>query len=456
MPLAVASDAPDLSYVAEGVTESVINDLSRLQQVRVMARSTVYRYKSLGLDPMAAGAAMKVRAVLTGKISRRGNNLLVNVELVSVSDGARLWGKQYELTAADLISVQDRIATEIATGLRLKLTADDRANLRRPQTRDSEAYRLYLEARFFWNKRSKEGFEKAIGLFEAAINRDPRFAKAYAGLADSYGLLGRDDAPTREYLPKAQAAARRALEIDEELAEAHASLGMIAAVYEWNFQEAEREFHRAIEIDPSYSTAHHWYAVHLASQSEFKLAEAQLRQAAELDPLSPIIALSSGYPASFQRHDEEAIRAARKALELDPGFPAALEDLMIYSERLGRREEAMQLAAALLRARSQPALADLVQATCRQSGYQAALRKWTEAEEARAAKEWVSPLRIAILAMRAGDLDKSFIWLARALDARNPGLVYLNVDPKYDALRSDPRLRPILRRIGLKSRATSI
>jgi serine/threonine-protein kinase len=417
-----------------------------------MARSTVYRYRAKGLDPMAAAAEMKVHAVLTGTISKHGDNFLVAAELVGVPAGTRLWGNKYELTAKDLISVQDRIASEIATGLGLRLSSDDRARLSPVHPTDPAAYRSYLQARYFWNQRSKEGYLKSIELFQAAIARDPGYARAYAGLSDSYSFLGRDEAPTPEFMPRAKAAVERALAIDDKLGEAHASLAMMTFVHEWNFKAAEREYRRALDLDPGYANGHLLYGVFLASRGAFKESQAQLDQAAELDPLAPIIALCRGYPASYQGHVEPAIRAAREALDIAPAFPSALEDLMTYFERQGRQPEAMQQAVALLHARAQHELAGTVETEYRQSGYQAALRTWFDAEEQRAAKEYVSPLRIAILAMRTGNLDKAFAWMNRAVEDRNAGLVYLTVDPKYARLRSDPRFAQLCQHVGLKPR----
>ena len=294
MPLTTAAGSPELDYVADGITESVINNLSRLRQIRVMARSTVYSYRDKGLNAMAAAEEMKVHAVLTGTLSKRGDNVLLAAELVGVPEGTRLWGNHYELTAKELISVQDRIASEIATNLGLRLTSDDRARLSPSNPTDPEAYRLYLEARFFWNQRGKEGYLKSIELFQAAIARDPTYARAYAGLSDGYSFLGRDEAPTRDYMPKARAAAERALAIEDKLGEAHASLGMMNNVYEWNFPAAEREFRRALDLDPGYATAHLFYGVFLSAQGRLKEAQSQLDQAAELDPLSSIIALCRG------------------------------------------------------------------------------------------------------------------------------------------------------------------
>lgn len=452
MPFSTASNSPELDYMADGITESVINDLSQLRQVRVMARSTVYRYRARGLDPMAAAVEMKVHAILTGTISKRGDKFLVVAELVGVPEGTRLWGKQYELSAKELVSIQDRIALGIATSLELRLGSDDRARLLQSQPSDPEAYRLYLQARFFWNQRSKEGYLKSIELFQAAIARDPTYARAYAGLSDSYSFLGRDEAPTSEYMPKARAAVERALSLDDGLGEAHASLAMMTFVNEWNFKAAEHEYRRALDLDPSYATGHHLYGMYLASQGDFKQSQSQLDQAAQLDPLSPIIALCRGYPESYQGHIEPAIRAAEEALEMSPSFDPAIEDLMIYYERQGRQEAAMQQAVALLHVRGEHQLADAVQAANRRSGYRAALRTWFEAEEKRAAREYVSPLRIAILAMRAGDMDKAFAWLDEAINARNAGLVYLTVDPKYARLRSDPRFARVCERVGLNQR----
>jgi DNA-binding SARP family transcriptional activator/TolB-like protein len=450
MPIATAAGSPELDYIADGITESVINDLSQLRQVRVMARSIVYRYRAKGLDPMAAASEMKVQTALIGTIAKREGNLLLAAELVRVPEGTRLWGKQYELTGKDLISVQDRISSEIATSLGLRLSSIDRARLSPSHPTDPEAYRLYIQARFFWNRRSKEGYLKSIELFQAAIARDPSYARAYAGLSDSYSFLGRDEAPTKEYMARARQAAEQALALDEKLAEAHASLAMMSNVYEWNFPAAEREFRRALELDANDATTHLFYGVFLTAQGRLEQAQLQLDEAARLDPLSPIIALCRGYPASFKGDVNSAIRAAQEALELSPGFPAALEDLMVYFERQGRQDAAMKQAIALLHAREQHDLADTIEAVFRQSGYQAAVRAWFEAEEKRASSTYVSPSRIGQLAMRAGDMDKAFAWLNRAVDERNAALVYLGTDPKYDRLRSDSRYASLCARVGVR------
>jgi DNA-binding SARP family transcriptional activator/TolB-like protein/Tfp pilus assembly protein PilF len=453
MPLATAEGSRELDYVAEGITESVINELSQLRQVRVMARSIVYGYRAKGLDAMTAAAEMKVQTALIGTISKRGGNLLLAAELVRVPEGTRLWGNQYELSGKDLISVQDRISSEIAASLGLRLSSADRAHLAPWHPADPEAYRLYIQARFFWNRRSKEGYLKSIELFQEAIARDPAYARAYAGLSDSYSFLGRDEAPTKEYMPRAKEAAQKALALDEKLAEAHASLAMMSNVYEWNFAAAEREFKRALELDPSYPTTHLFYGVFLASQGRLEEAQLQLDEAARLDPLSPIIALCRGYPASFRGDINPAIGAAQEALELAPDFGAALEDLMIYFERQGRQDAAMKQAIALLHARAQDELAHTIESVFQKSGYQAALRRWFEAEEKRANTTYVSPSRIGQLAMRAGEMDKAFAWLNRAADERNPALVYLGIDPKYERLRSDSRYAALCARVGVRPAA---
>lgn len=447
MPLAAPAE---LDYVAEGITESVINELSHLPQLRVMARTTVYRYRARGTDPMAAAAEMKVDALLTGTLSKSGSTLTLETELVGVPDGRRLWGNRFSLNPRELISVQDRISSEIASGMRLQLTGTDRANLSPPHPTDAEAYRLYVQARYFWNQRSREGYLKSISLYQSAIERDPTYARAYAGLSDSFSFLGRDEEPTSQYMPKAKAAAQRALALDNNLSEAHGSLGMMSNVWEWNFPAAEQEFRKSLALDPNYATTHLFYGVFLASQGRLKESQVELDKAAELDPLSPIIALCRGYPENFAGHIEPAIRAARESLQISPGFESGHEDLMIYLERQGKQEPAMQNAVALLHARGQHELAEQVHSAYRQSGYQAAVRTWFEAEDHRASQIYVSPLRLAILAMRAGNMDKAFSWLDKAVEERNAGLVYLGIDPKYDRLRADPRFPAVCARVGIK------
>ncbi len=289
---------PDTEYLSDGLTESIINSLTQLPNLKVIARSSVFHYKGKETDPMAVGKELGVRAVLTGRIMQRGDSLKISVELVDVRDNKQLWGEQYERKVSDLLSVQREIAKEISSNLRLKLSGAEQTRVTKHYTENAEAYQLYLKGRYFWNKRTGEALKKSIEYFNQAIEKDPSYALAYAGLADAYVLLSPYSAGSpQESYPKAKAAAKRSLELDETLAEAHSSLAQALVLYDWNLPESNREFQRAIELNPNYATAHHWYGYgNLVTMERFDEAIAEMKRAQELDPLSLIINASSLLP----------------------------------------------------------------------------------------------------------------------------------------------------------------
>ncbi|HEY7616374.1 MAG TPA: winged helix-turn-helix domain-containing protein, partial [Terriglobales bacterium] len=286
LPLSNSSSDANLDYLGDGITESIINNLSQLERLKVMARSTVFHYKGKPTDPRTIGRELGVRAVLTGRVYQLGDKVMVDTELIDVADGSRLWGAQYNRKLSDLITLQEDIAVQITSTLQMKLTGEQRRLLARRATANSDAYQLYLRGRYYFNKRSETGFLKAAEYFQQAIALDSNYALAYTGLADCYGLLGYDSYPPREYFPKAQAMVSKALEIDGQLAEAHTSQAMIKALYERDWAGAESEFRRAIALNSGYSTAHHWYGIHLEAMGRFEEARKELRRALELDPLS--------------------------------------------------------------------------------------------------------------------------------------------------------------------------
>jgi TolB-like protein len=435
-----------LDYLADGLTEGLINSLSQLRPLRVMARSTVFAYKDRAISPREAGQAIGVRAVLAGRVARRGRDLVVSIELVDTRDGAQLWAARYAFELGELNAAPVRLAFEVAAALSVKPRGVDFA---RASTRDPRAYDAYLRGRWHWNQRTSAGYQKAIEYFEQASAVDPGYALAYAGLADAYGLLGWQSAPPRAYLPKARAMALRALSLDDRLAEGHTSLGMIKALYDWDWQGAEAEFRRAIELNPGYATAHHWLAVHLNGQGRHDEARAEFAQALALDPLSRIINANAGYPDHYQGRIEAAIVAYRKALDLDPGFATAHEDLSLALEQSGREAEAAAEVVRYLKAAGEPSLAERFERVSRERGYKPALQAWLDEVLRRANAAYVSPLQIAQLYLRTGNAPKALEWLERACDERSAGLVYLKTDPQYAPLRSDPRFPSLLARVGL-------
>ncbi|MEO8034471.1 MAG: protein kinase, partial [Acidobacteriota bacterium] len=321
LPLKNSSNDPESEYLAEGITDGIINKLSQLPKLKVMARSTVFRYKARDVDAQTVGRELRVRAVLTGRLQHVGDQLVINVELVDAADGSQLWGETYNRRLADLLQVQDEMSREIVEKLRMRLTGAEKKKLRAKQTVSPEAYQLYLKGRYHWNKRTEESLKRGIALFREAIDVDPSFAAAYAGLADSFVTLATNiPLPPRDAMPKAKAAAARAIEIDEGLAEAWVSLASVLWWYEWDPDGAEEAYRRAIALNASYPSAHDGYAMLLCARGRFDEAIEQITRAGELDPLSLIIAVHAGWPFYFARDYESAVRRFRKALDLDGNF----------------------------------------------------------------------------------------------------------------------------------------
>jgi DNA-binding SARP family transcriptional activator/TolB-like protein len=435
-----------LEFLADGLTEGLINSLSRLPGLRVMARSTVFRYKGHATDPRDAARATGVRALVTGRVVQQGSTLVVSAELVAADDGAQLWGRQYRLEPGQVTSAQAAIASDLATALALQLQPEAQRRLAEQDTRSPAAYRNYLLGRFFWNQRTADGFRKAIQEFDQAVRLDPSFAKAYAGLADCYGLLAFDTASPRENMTQARGMATRALQLDPNLPEAHTSLAMVKALYAWDWPGAEAAFRRAIELNPGAATAHHWLGVHLNGQGRRPEAEAALNRALELDPLSRIINVNAAYPAHFHGDYAAAERLYRRALELDPAFVVAHEDIALLYEQTGRTAEAAREIAITLRLSNEPGLATQFEAA---PTYPAKLKLLREHRISETRTQYVAPMVIAELSARLGDADQAFLWLDRALEQRAAPLVYLKVDPRYRLIRPDPRFAWLLRKIGL-------
>ncbi|MDQ3820496.1 MAG: tetratricopeptide repeat protein, partial [Acidobacteriota bacterium] len=327
LPLVNESHDPNVDWLTDGLTESIIYKLSQLPNLKVLARSTVFRYKGRDIDAAQAARELQVRAVLTGRVLQHGDDLTVSAELIDARDNRLLWGERYERKMTDLNSVQQEIARVVSEKLRQRLTGDEQRQLASHDTANSEAYQFYLRGRYYWNKRTPDGLRKAIGYFQQAVDRDPTYALAYAGLGDSYCLLPNYGGnPPSESMPQAKAAARKALEIDDHLAEGHASLGQIL-FYDWDFAGGERELRRAIELNPNYASAHQWLGELLSALGRHDEAIVEVRRALELDPLSIIINRVLGDIYYSARRYDEAIEQLRKTVEMDPNFPTARASL---------------------------------------------------------------------------------------------------------------------------------
>lgn len=451
LPFVNQNHDPETEYRSDGLTESIINGLAQLPDLRVIARSSVFRYKGKETDPLAAGKELGVRAVLTGRLLQRGDRLHVSVELTDVRENKQLWGEQYEEQVADLLVMQRNLAQAISANLRLKLSGADRSRVTRHYTENPAAYQLYLKGRFYWNERTGAALKKSIEYFNQAIEIDPGDALSYAGLADAYVLIPNYSAGSpQEFYPKAKAAARRALEIDETLAEAHTSLAQALFAFDWNFAESDREFQRALELNPNYATARHWYAnSNLLALGRFDEAIAEGKRARELDPLSLIINADLGADYFYARQYDRSIEQLRKTIEMDQGFYTAHYFLGMalamkgaYPEAIAEYRRAQQLS-------DDPfVLAYLGQVLAASGKRQEALRMLDQLR-AIARQRYVPAYGFAIIYAAIGERDQAFEWLEKLYRDRAFDIAFLNVDPFFDGLRADPRFADLVRRVGL-------
>jgi serine/threonine-protein kinase len=452
LPLTNASDDQATEYLSDGITETIINALSRLPRLRVMARSTVFRYKGRNVDPLEVGDELNVRAVFTGRLLRLGENLVIKAELVDAVDGALVWAEAYQRKSGDLFELEADIARQISEHLKVKLDSEQRLGLARRYTESAEAYQLYLRGRYFWNQRSLPGMKKGIEYFVQAVRKDPGYALAYAGMADCYLMLSVYSLPPREFVPKARMSIRRALECDDQLAEAHASLGSLSFWYDWDFALAEREFQRAIELNPNLPEAHQWLAYLYGAQNRFDLAMEKLRCAQSLDPLSIIIATNTGEILYRARRFDEAIVECEKALEMDPQFAKALYWRTMAWIVSGKLAESLAFLEAAMAAPGETrTIASIVMAI--------ALARAGRREEARqafdqllqhAASNYLPPFYLAVVAASLGDNEQAFAWLEKAYQERSGWMPWLKHEPLLDELQTDARFSDLLRRVGLE------
>lgn len=451
LPLATTGDDAHAEYLSDGITESIIRTLSRVDGLRVMARSTVFRYKGKNADPMEAGRELKVRAVFAGRLIQRGETIVIKAELVDAQDGSLLWADQYQRKTGDIFELEADISKQISESLRVKLTGDQQQKLAKRQTQNPEAFDLYLKGRYFWNQRSLEGMKKGAECFIQAIRKDPNYALAYAGMADCYLMLSVYSLPPREFVPKARMAISKALALDDQLAEAHASLGSLLFWYDWEFDRAEAEYKRAIELNPNHSDTHQWCAYLYASQERFDEAFQKLRHAQALDPLSiPITANASELLYRAGRFDE-AIIQAEKALEMDPAFAKALYWRTMVWLVTGKYAEAIEFAKFAMRNPEAKTLATLLLAIAlgRAGQPEAARRILFEVEE-QAVNTYVPPFYLALIAANLGDHAAAFAWLEKAYQERSGWMPWLKLEPLLDNLRTDARFNDLLRKIGLQ------
>ncbi len=449
LPFTNMGGDPGAEYLSDGITESIINNLSQVPKLAVRSFSSVLHYKGKEVDPQEAGRALKVRAVLTGRLVHHGNELSIDAELIDVRDNRQIWGNQYNPMVADMASVQEQISREISEKLRLQLSGAEMHHMMTARnTEDAEAYQMYLQGRYQWNKRTLDGLQQSLDYFQQAIQRDPRYALAYAGQADAYALLADSNVlPAREVLPKLKIAANKALELDDSLAEAHTSLAW-AKFHDWDWAGAEKEFQRAIALNSNYTTAHSWYGEYLMVLGRSSDALAEFNHAYELNPLSTTTNLALGYRLYYARQYEPAIGQIQKTLAMDSNFVPAHEYLGRAYEQNGMIMAALaEFHKALdLSEGDTNELAALGQAYA-VSHQPAEARKILDQLKDRSQQTYVQPASLAVIYMALGDRDQAFDWLQKAYDDRSGWLLYLKVDPWADSVRNDARFTDLVRRV---------
>jgi serine/threonine protein kinase/Tfp pilus assembly protein PilF len=452
LPFTNVSNDPKTEYLSDGITESLINSLSQLSNLSVMSRNTVFRYKGQATDPEKAGQELGVRAILTGRLIQSGDDLMISVNLEDVKNRRQIWGEQYNRKISSLVSVQQEIAADIYGRLRPKIEGEEKRLLAKRPTEDVEAYQLYLQGLFYWNKWTQSDFKRAADFFTEAVQKDPRYALSYAGLADTYSQLG--DAgylQPSEAWPKAKAAAMQALQIDDSLAEAHTSLGLVKEHFEWDWNGAEQEFKRAIELNPNSATAHHWYGDYLANMGRSQEGLRQTRKAQELDPLSLIINTTLGWQLYLAHQNDAAAEQLRKVLDIDAKFAPARRILEEVYAQMGNQKAAVAEREKIISLSGSPELAAAIEEDFAKSGYKGVLQSWLDGLTEISKHGYVSSYSIAQAYMRMGEKEKTFEWLQKAYEEHDSGLVSIAVEPMFEPVRSDPRFKDLLRRLKLSS-----
>jgi TolB-like protein/tetratricopeptide (TPR) repeat protein len=451
LPFVNISNNPNLDYLSDGLTASIINILSQIPQLRVMARSTVFRYKGGDLDAQEIGLELGVGATLVGSVLQLSDKLIISVELVRTGDGVQLWGEQYNRPLSDIFAVQEEIARELTGKLRLKLTGTERRQLAKQQTDNIDAFHLYLKGFYFWSKRTPEDIRKGMKYFTRAIKLDKNYALAYAGLADCYsGLAIWNERPPKTAFPKAKRAVMKALEIDETLAEAHNALAVIMEFYDWNFEEAEREHVRSLDLNPNSVLIHRRYAGFLSRMERHEEAIGQMRRALALDPLSSNINMDLGGTYYYARQYNQAIEQCRETLDIDPSFggPHILISLALLKK--GKYREAITEArkAQGLLGDNPDEIAHVGYAYAIAGRRSAALEILNQLLELSSHK-YIPPYLMAYIYAGLKLNDQAFEWLEKAYEERSYVLVALKALPIFDDLRSDQRFIDLLRRVGL-------
>jgi TolB-like protein/DNA-binding winged helix-turn-helix (wHTH) protein/Tfp pilus assembly protein PilF len=456
LPFENLTGDPSQEYFSDGMTEEMITQLGNLDpdHLSVIARTSVMQYKNNKDGLGTVGRELGVHYALEGSVRREAGKVRIAVQLILMKDQTQIWARQYDRDLGSLLKLENEIANEVAQEIRFTLERDRGSG----EERDSKtlspqqyaAYDSYLRGRYFWNKRTAEGFQQAIKAFEEAIDQDPNYARAYAGLADTYALVSAYDlAPQSETVPKARAAAAKALALNDRLAEAHATMAVIAQNYDWDWQKAEVEYKRAISLDPNYPTARHWYAEFLTLQGRFSEALDEIERARRLDPRSLIIAADRGAILYCDHRYDEAIQQLQAVLEMEPNFPRAYIIVFAYAEQ-GRTQDALRDIAKRQKLQDDSFTWMLYAYAHGRAGHEMEARTYLHKLEAERSRRYVDAAELVIAHLGMGEKEQALNWIEKGLSERSAAMAWLKVDPVYDPLRSEPRFRALLRQIGFE------
>ena len=453
LPFDNFSGDPEQQYFADGMTEALIAELGQIRDLRVPSRTSVMLYKRANKPLRQIARELNVDALVEGSAKRSGDHLELTVQLLDGTQDRHLWGGTFDRDSRDILALQHELARAITEELRISFSSAEPLHSKNAAPVNADAYAAYLHGRYYWYKRTMEGFQKSIQYYEQAVAADPGYAPAYAGLADAYALLGsspNDGLPPNEAMPKAKAAAQKALQLDDGLAEAHASFAYINMVYDWNWASAEKEFKRAIEINPNYAGAHEWYAEFLAAQGRESEALSEMKRARDADPLLVLMHAAVAEALYYSRRYDDVISQCQQTLELDPDYPIAHFHLgraymakNMYPQAIAEYQKAQATLG------ETPAIVMAIGYANAKSGNRAAARKALEELRAQSKRRYVPALYFGAIYIGLGDLDAGMSWLEKAYQEHSDYLIYLNVDPMADPLRSNPRFQSVLRKIGI-------
>jgi serine/threonine-protein kinase len=453
LPFDDLSPQKDQEYLCDGLAETLINAFSKIKNLRVIARNSSFLFRGRERDVQEIGERLNIKTIIKGSLQKAGNRVRITAQLIRVDDESLLWSDQYNRELDDLFAVQDEISLAIVDKLRVQLLGEDKARIVKRHTQNFEAYNLYLKGRYFWNKRTEEGYQKSLEYFQQAIEKDPTYASAYTGIADYYNLLGYYDyLPPKEAFPKAKAAAEKALEMDETLAEAHNSLAMVKESYDWDWEGAEREYRRAIELNPNYATAHQWYAGYLGAMGKHDESITENKQAQELDPLSPIIGADLGTNFISARQYDQAITEFQKVLEMDPDYIIAHLFLgMAYAGKEMYDEAIAEVKKAQSHSDDDGSLMKVLLGVIYSlSGKKDEAKKVLNEMLELSKHSYVSPWGISLIYVGLDQKDQAFEWLEKAYEERDHWMSSLKVLPILDSIRSDPRFIALLKKMGFE------